>query len=442
MNFEMVGMGDNEPTAVRDGQNVESQRTSSSRSSSREASPRQSSPQHRVRSCSRSSSKRRSLSPEDPRASGSITLVAPPCSGSKTAITKTSNVPVYKRRRINRKHNLAKDNSFTRGSTYYSSNAPRFNSRGNREAVQGTNFRSQHVSHREFEARCRSQSLVKGSGISDCKVDPWDRREVQRLGITRYTVEAFRDIAPSHINGMLLHQVEELRSGERLCCRCGQRGHLGDQCADWKTQQCPSELRGSHRGRCQFTATCQFTHHGEEIRRYAKQVCTKVCLSHSDAAGTTIALVLGCMSTNHGIESCPYTICLQRAKNRPSDASRRSSYSPTRVSRDKQVQQYRPAQKRRTNSFRHVDRDRFEPKKAKASDAHSMAASSDMLSFLASSDGVYAPQSPVYAPSSPSFVAATGVSTLSDLIVPIAALDKTLCARDLHAVISAEDDLI
>ena len=435
----MVGMGEEGPATDRKDQNVRSKSANLSRSSSRERSPRRKSMPEGVPSCSRSPEKR-SLSPEDPRASGSITLVAPPCANSKTAFAQTFNALSYKRRRINRKNSSVNPNSFDRGPSYQGgSNAPRSNYEGDRNVFRMSNTQSQHFSHRKYKARSNSRGLVKDSDVSECNLASGTRREVQRLGITRYTVEAFRKVAPSHINGMLLHQVEELRSGEKLCCRCGQRGHLDNQCADWKTQQCPSELRGSHRGRCNFSTTCQFTHQGEDIRRFVKQFCTKVCLLRNEG-GTTIALVLGCMSTNHAIESCPYTITLPSSTNHSNDTCRRTSYSPTRKSRDAPVQRYKPVQKRRPNPISYGDRYRVDSKKSKEINSHSMASSSDMQGFLASSNGVYAPQSPEYAPSSPSFVAVEKVDSTGIATIPDATLDGPLCARDMQTVITTEDE--
>jgi hypothetical protein len=141
----------------------------------------------------------------------------------------------------------------------------------------------------------------------DYGIDQRERDTVQQLGISRYTVEGFRDLAPSHIGGQILNKVYELRGNEKICFRCGDIGHLGDHCATWKTQSCPEEM---NQGECALEKSCPFAHRSERMRTSFGVICSRVRFTHSHASDSTIAFVLGCKSRRHHISRCPYSICV------------------------------------------------------------------------------------------------------------------------------------
>jgi hypothetical protein len=141
-----------------------------------------------------------------------------------------------------------------------------------------------HVAPRKQEDTREDRLTVRGHVVKrqrgpdiapEYSLAPRRIDEVIMLGITRNTVDVFRDLPPSHIGGLLLNKVTEL-GDQPFCDHCGAAGHAENVCREPST-------------------------------------CVKVVYSsgtNSSGSGSdVVAIVLGCRSLRHSISECPYTSC-------------------------------------------------------------------------------------------------------------------------------------
>ena len=141
---------------------------------------------------------------------------------------------------------------------------------------------------REDQLAVRGRHVVKrqrGPDIApEYSLAPRRIDEVIMLGITRDTVDVFRDLPPSHIGGLLLNKVTEVGDGG-FCDHCGVAGHAENVCREPST-------------------------------------CVKVVYSSSGSGSAVVAIVLGCRSLRHSISECPYTSCTLCSKQHNRTACR------------------------------------------------------------------------------------------------------------------------
>ena len=79
-----------------------------------------------------------------------------------------------------------------------------------------------------------------------------------------------------------------------VCFRCGQMGHVRQQCLSYKVRLCWMYQQG----RCN-NAACTFAHGSEELRTPWRPRCVRV-VKH---AGKFVCI--GCNSTEHTFRKCP-----------------------------------------------------------------------------------------------------------------------------------------
>jgi hypothetical protein len=181
--------------------------------------------------------------------------------------------------------------------------------------TRGAKYGKYKKTSRSYPPRQNGPYRAKGSNqpkassnynIRNYKVEQRNSSDVKRVGITSRTVDAFRDLAPSHVDGLRLHKIFEIRDGDKLCVQCGETGHVAQQCSTWKTVQC----RQDETGKCSYGKSCRFSHRGDTVRNPASVFCNQVRVFQGIARDTRIVMILGCQSKRHHIDDCPFSTCL------------------------------------------------------------------------------------------------------------------------------------
>ena len=80
-----------------------------------------------------------------------------------------------------------------------------------------------------------------------------------------------------------------------ICFRCGQPGHIRQQCLTYKVRLCWHFARNN----C-TDPRCTFAHSASELRKPFKQRCVRVVKQGDEL------VCIGCNSTEHTFSKCPY----------------------------------------------------------------------------------------------------------------------------------------
>ena len=81
---------------------------------------------------------------------------------------------------------------------------------------------------------------------------------------------------------------------ETICFRCGEKGHVRQQCMNFKVRMCWHNVDG----RCN-DSKCTFAHSKEELRTPWKPKCVRVVKQNG------LYVSIGCMSSEHTFRKCP-----------------------------------------------------------------------------------------------------------------------------------------